>query len=130
MNNDRRRYSVIPIRAVGLVKRGEHWRVLAALCSYTSPSGVAYPNQTTLGEMCQMGQPHVSRAIRELHRLGLVRLLRPKGKKHKRAFMRGNRYQVLYDPNAPLPSPLETEIAWNSRTNRWPSHQDRGGTEG
>ena len=125
---DQRKYSVIPIRACGLVKQGLHWRVLAALCAHASPSGVAYPNQSTLAEMVGTSKAPVSRAIKELHRLGLVRLLQPKGKKLRGAFMRGNRYQVLYTPNAPLPSMKETEIAWGSRTQRWHNHQKRGGT--
>jgi hypothetical protein len=37
MNNDARRYSVLPIRAVGMVRRQYDWRVLAVICSYASP---------------------------------------------------------------------------------------------
>jgi hypothetical protein len=119
MNVDRRRYSIIPIRALPIVKRAYDWRVLAALCTHTSPRGVCYPNQSTLSELVEIPQPHVSAAIKRLHEMGLVRMLRPVGKKHPRGFQRGNRYQVLYEPNAPLPGPLEMEIPWGSRVNRW-----------
>ena len=117
---DRRDYSVIPVRACGLVKRGTSWRVLAALGNYASGWGVCYPSQKTLGELAgNMDQAHVSRAVKDLHQLGLVRLLLPKGRKHPKAVQRGNRYQVLFTPNAPLPSDRELDIGWGARTNRW-----------
>jgi hypothetical protein len=116
---DGRRYSIIPIRASGLVKKGRTWRVLAALCSHSSRQGVCYPNQQTLSAMTGINQAHVSRAIRELYELGLLRYLLPIGKKPRGAFQRGNRYQILYEVNAPLPSEMEIEIAPGSRTGRW-----------
>ena len=111
MKKDGRRFSVIPIRAVGLVKRQHDWRTLAALCSYTSPLGVAYPNQQTLARDAGLEQSHISKALRRLHALGLIRFLVPKGKKRPGAFRRGLRYQVLYEANAPLPSAKEIEAA-------------------
>lgn len=119
MNNDRRRYSILPIRALPLVKLGHDWRVLAALCSHTSPQGVCYPNQQTLAEMVNSQQPHVSESIKRLHAMGLVRMLMPVGKKRPRAFQRGNRYQILYEPDAPMPNPHEIELPWGARTKRW-----------
>lgn len=116
---DHRRYSVIPFRALPLVKHGHDWRVLAALCSHTSPHGVCYPGQVTLATMIGSHQPHVSASIKRLHSMGLVRMLQPVGKRHPRGFQRGNRYQVLYELNAPLPNAHEMEIAWGSRVNRW-----------
>ena len=56
--SDGRHYSIVPIRAIGLVKRGMTWRTLAALCAHTSKSGVCYPNQTTLGDMAGMDRAH------------------------------------------------------------------------
>jgi len=114
--SDARRFSVIPIRAVGLVRRQVDWRVLAALCTYTSPLGIAYPNQRTLARDAGLAQPHVSKSLRRLYELGLVRFLKPKGRKHPKAFRRGLRYQVLYEPNAPLPSAKEVEMAPLPRT--------------
>lgn len=112
MNKDRRRFSVLPIRAIGMIRRSHDWRTLAALCSYASPLGIAYPNQSTLARDAGLQQPHVSRALRRLHALGLIRFLVPKGRKRPGAFRRGLRYQVLYDgPNAPLPSAKEIEAA-------------------
>jgi len=125
---DARRYSVLPIRAIGMVKKGRTFRVLAALCAHASPAGICYPNQERLMEMTGVHQADISRAIYELWMLGLVRYLEPKGEKHKNAYQRGNRYQVLYAPNAPLPSPLEREIPPGCRTKRWDHHLKRGGT--
>ena len=125
---DARRYSVLPIRAIGIVKKGRTFRVLAALCAHASPAGICYPNQERLMEMTGVHQADISRAIYELWMLGLVRYLEPKGEKHKNAYQRGNRYQVLYAPNAPLPSPLEREIPPGCRTKRWDHHLKRGGT--
>ena len=120
MRIDRRHYSIIPIRAVQLVRKGETWRVLAALGHYASVNGICYPAQTTLGEMAGgMSQPHVSRALKELHQLGLVRLLMPVGRKPRKSFQKQNRYQVLYLPDQPLPSAKEVEIGWGARSNRW-----------
>ena len=125
---DARRYSVLPIRAIGIVKKGRTFRVLAALCAHASPAGICYPNQERLMEMTGVHQADISRAIYELWMLGLVRYLEPKGEKHKNAYQRGNRYQVLYVPNAPLPSPHEREISPGCRTKRWDRHLKRGGT--
>ncbi len=109
--SDMRRFSIIPIRAVPMIKRAADWRVFAALCTYTSPLGIAYPNQQTLAEDCGMGQPDISKALRRLYHMGLVRYLVPKGRRRPGAFRRGCRYQVLYEPNAPLPSAKEVEAA-------------------
>lgn len=126
--SDRRRFSVLPIRAISLVKKGRTLRVLAALCAHTSPAGICYPAQERITEMTGVHQADISRAIFELWSLGLVRYLEPKGQKHPNAYQRGNRYQVLYRPNAPLPSPHEREIPPGCRTKRWDRHLKRGGT--
>ena len=57
-----------------------------------------------------MDQGDVSRALKDLHQLGLVRVLLAKGRERKGNFQRGNRYQVLYIPDAPLPSDKEIDI--------------------
>ena len=126
--NDLRRFSVLPIRAVSLVKKGRTLRVLAALCAHTSPTGICYPAQERIKEMTGVHQADISRAIYELWTLGLVRYLQPKGQKHRNAYQRGNRYQVLYQPDAPLPSLHEREIPPGCRTKRWDRHLKRGGT--
>lgn len=114
-----RRYSLIPRRAGKLVRRAKTWRVLHALCLHTSKYGVAYPNQRTLSEIIDMGQPDVSKAIRELHDLGLLRYLLPKGRKHPNAYAKGNRYQILYEEDAPLPSEKEQEVGPGHRPGRF-----------
>ncbi len=120
MRIDRRHYSIIPIRAVPIIKRGTTWRVLAALGHYASVHGICYPAQQTLGDLAgSMGQPDVSRAVKELHEAGLLRMLLPAGRKPRGAFQRGNRYQILYTEDQPLPSEKEIEIGWGARTRRW-----------
>ena len=57
-----------------------------------------------------MGQGDVSRALKDLHQLGLVRVLLPKSRKRKGGFQRGNSYQGLYILDAPLPSDREIDI--------------------
>lgn len=120
MKVDRRLYSIIPARAVPIIKRGGTWRILAALGHYASGYGVCYPNQRTLGDLAGgIDQADVSRAVKELHEAGLLRMLLPAGRKHPHGFQVGNRYQILYYPDQPLPSAKELEIGWGSRVNRW-----------
>lgn len=120
MNVDRRHYSIIPVRAIGMVRRATSWRVLAALGHHASGTGLCYPSQATLGALAGgMDQAAVSRAVKDLYELGLVRMLLPVGPKLRGSFQKQNRYQVLWTPYAPMPNEREIEIAWGSRVNRW-----------
>jgi len=117
---DRRLYSKIPIRSCDIVRRGNDWRVLAAICATASPLGICYASQKYLGELAGGLDPaSVSRAVKYLHESKLIRLLLPKGHPYPGRFQRGNRYQVLYQENAPLPSKNEIELTWGHRTKRW-----------
>jgi hypothetical protein len=117
---DRRLYSKIPIRSCDIVRRGNDWRVLAAICATASPLGICYASQKYLGELAGGLDPaSVSRAVKYLHKSKLIRLLLPKGRPYPGRFQRGNRYQVLYQENAPLPSMNEIELQWGTRTKRW-----------
>ena len=117
---DRRRYSKSPIRSCDIVKRGNDWRVLAAICATASPLGICYASQKYLAELAGGIDPaSVSRAIKTLHESKLIRLLLPKGRPYPGRFQRGNRYQVLYQENVPLPSKNEIELQWGARTKRW-----------
>ena len=117
---DRRLYSKIPIRSCDIVRRGNDWRVLAAICATASPLGICYASQRYLGELAGGLDPaSVSRAVKHLHKSKLIRLLLPKGRPYPGRFQRGNRYQVLYQENAPLPSKNEIELQWGARTARW-----------
>ena len=116
----RRLYSKIPIRSCDIVKRGNDWRVLAAICATASPLGICYASQKYLAELAGGIDPaSVSRAIKNLHESKLIRLLLPKGRPYPGRFQRGNRYQVLYQENVPLPSKNEIELQWGARTKRW-----------
>ena len=117
---ERRLYSKIPIRSCDIVRRGNDWRVLAAICATASPLGICYASQKYLGELAGGLDPaSVSRAVKYLHKSKLIRLLLPKGRPYPGRFQRGNRYQVLYQENAPLPSMNEIELQWGTRTKRW-----------
>ena len=117
---DRRLYSKIPIRSCDIVRRGNDWRVLAAICATASPLGICYASQKYLGQLAGGLDPaSVSRAVKYLHESKLIRLLLPKGRPYPGRFQRGNRYQVLYQEDAPLPSKNEIELQWGARTKRW-----------
>ena len=117
---DRRLYSKIPIRSCDIVKRGNDWRVLAAICATASPLGICYASQKYLAELAGGIDPaSVSRAIKNVHESKLIRLLLPKGRPYPGRFQRGNRDRVLYQENAPLPSKNEIELQWGARTKRW-----------
>ena len=117
---DRRLYSKIPIRSCDIVKRGNDWRVLAAICATASPLGICYASQKYLAELAAgIDSASVSRAIKNLHESKLIRLLLPKGRPYPGRFQRGNRDRVLYQENAPLPSKNEIELQWGARTKRW-----------
>ena len=118
--DDRRTKACAPFRACSLVKRGNDWRVLIAICATASPLGICYAGQKYLGELAGGLDPaSVSRAVKNLHQMKLIRLLLPKGKPYPGRFQRGNRYQILYLENAPLPSKKEIELQWGARTKRW-----------
>jgi DNA-binding transcriptional ArsR family regulator len=104
-------YSIIPARAVADKRiRGNVLRVFCCLCCYTSPLGIAYPNQATMARRLGIHPTAISKAIRRLREAGYIRLLVPAGKRRPGAFKRGNRYQVLIRGKDPLPSDKETEL--------------------
>jgi len=101
-------FSLLPSRAISDKRLSRNdLRVLGALCCYTSPKGICYPNQETLYKNIGVARPNISRAIRRLTNFGYIRHLVPKGKKMPRAFRRGNRYQILVRGNEGLPSEKE-----------------------
>lgn len=122
MNEDRRRYSIVPFWTLPLVKTGRDWRVLAAIGAHASPLGILYASQDTLGDLIGMDQAHVSRAVKSLYEMEVIRLLQPKGKKHPKAWQRSNRMQLCYDgPRSlqPMPSAKEIELSYGHRLARW-----------
>jgi hypothetical protein len=103
-------FSLLPSRAISDKRLSRNdLRVLGALCCYTSPKGICYPNQETLYKNTGVARPNVSRAIKRLTIYGYVRHLIPKGKKLRMAFKRGNRYQILIRGNEAVPSPNERQ---------------------
>ena len=117
---DRRLYSKTPIRACQFDLKKNDLRVLHALGACASPRGICYASQKHLGELAGgIDQADVSRAVKRLHHFQLIRLLLPKGKPFKGRYQRGNRYQILYEENAPLPSKHEIELEFGARTGRW-----------
>jgi hypothetical protein len=102
----KRQWSVIPVRALLDRKLHQsHFRVLVALCVFTNSHGVCWPGVKTIGAILDVDPASVSRAITRLVKAGYVRKLRPQDYQMEHAkFGKINRYQVLYQPDAPLPS--------------------------
>ena len=107
----RRAWSILPVRALLDRKMNEpQLRALAALCIYTNSFGVCYPALRTLAAILGKDLASVSRIISRLEKRGYVRKLRAQDYQHKQ-FGNANRYQVLYEPDAPLPSWEEVQTA-------------------
>lgn len=102
----KRQWSVLPVRA--LLDRGltpVEFRTLAALCVYTNSHGVCWPGIETLSQIVGSDKAVISRTVTKLVRKGYVRRLRPADYQMEFAkFGKINRYQVLYRPDAPLPT--------------------------
>jgi len=102
----KRQWSILPVRA--LLDRNLHqtmFKTLAALCVFTNSYGVCWPGVKTLGAILDDDPGSVSRNIAKLVKAGYVRKLRPQDYQMEFAkFGKINRYQVLYEPDAPLPS--------------------------
>ena len=104
-------FSLLPSRAISDLRLARNdIRVLGALCCYTSPKGICFPNQQTLARNLNVARSTVTRAVTRLKKFGYIRPLLPKGKKHKSAIKRGNRYQILIRGNEDLPSEKESEL--------------------
>lgn len=104
-------FSLLPSRAISDSRLSRNdIRVLGALCCYTSPKGICFPNQETLAKNLGILRSSVTRAISRLKRCGYIRFLVPKGKKRKGSIRRGNRYQILIRGDEGLPSEKELEI--------------------
>lgn len=102
-------FSLLPSRAVSDMRLSRNdIRVLGALCCYTSPKGICFPNQETLARNLNVARSNVTRAVTRLKKFGYIRRLLPKGKKHKSAIKRGNRYQILIRGDEGLPSDKES----------------------
>ena len=87
-------------------------RVLGVICIYTNAAGVAWPSLFTIARHVDRRKETVSRHIQKLIKAGYLRKLQRKDyPKHIRAKSRGktNRYQVLYTPNAPIPTREDIE---------------------
>lgn len=98
-------FSLLPSRSLSDNRLSKNdLKVLGALCCYTSPKGICFPNQSTIANQLAIHRPSVTRAVSRLHEFGYIRFLTPKGKKHKSALRRGNRYQILIRGDEKLPS--------------------------
>ena len=104
-------FSLVPSRAISDTRLSRNdLRILGALCCYTSPKGICFPNQSTLANHLGIQRPSVTKAISRLKGFGYIRFLIPKGRKHPSAIKRGNRYQILIRGDEKLPSDKEMEI--------------------
>ena len=117
---DTRSFFRLPARACWMVEGKNDWKVLSAICMTSSWIGICYASQEYLANLSGISnQPTVSKAVKNLHKLKLIRLLLPKGKAYPGRFQRSNRIQVLFEENAPLPNEKELALEWGSRTRRW-----------
>ena len=117
---DLRSFFRLPARACWMVEGKNDWKVLAAICMTSSWVGICYASQQYLANLSGIShQSTVSKAVKTLHKLKLIRLLLPKGKAYPGRFQRSNRIQVLFEENAPLPSEKELALEYGCRTRRW-----------
>lgn len=109
----KRQWSVIPVRALLDRKLAAvQFRTLAALCVFTNSHGVCWPGIETLAKIVGSDKAVISRTITRLVKIGYVRRLRPQDYQMEHAkFGKINRYQVLYQPDAPLPTWEEVKSA-------------------
>ena len=109
----KRQWSILPVRALldrGLKER--EFRTLAALCIFTNSYGVCWPGVTTLSAIIDCDKATISRVLNRLVSKGYVRKLKPSDYQMEFAkFGKISRYQVLYEPDAPLPSWEEVQSA-------------------
>jgi hypothetical protein len=109
----KRQWSIIPVRALMDRKlHTSHFRVLAGLCIFTNSHGVCWPGVQTVADIVGVDPASISRSIARLVKAGYVRRLRPQDYQMEYAqFGKINRYQVLYDVDAPLPTWEEVQSA-------------------
>ena len=117
---DTRSFFRLPARACWMVEGKNDWKVLSAICMTSSWIGICYASQEYLADLSGISNPPtVSKAVKNLHGLKLIRLLLPRGKAYPGRFQRSNRIQVLFEENAPLPSEKELALEYGCRTRRW-----------
>ena len=75
---------------LGWLKDGD-FRVLRVICKYADVHGIAYPSQRTMALACGCGQSTVSKRVKRLTRLGLIRISRRGCFRTKTA----TRYQII-----------------------------------
>ena len=95
--NDLRLYIHLPIRAYKDPRLQQHRQalfVLAALCAYTDPRGICFPNQLSLAKDLNVSRQAISRYIKRLIEWGYVKYARKQFRGQ-----RGNSYFVVYDKN-------------------------------
>lgn len=109
----KRQWSIIPVRALMDRKlHTSHFRVLAGLCIFTNSHGVCWPGVQTVADIVGVDPASISRSIARLVKAGYVRRLRPQDYQMEYAqFGKINRYQVLYEVDAPLPTWEEVQSA-------------------
>lgn len=103
---DRRKVSVLPIRAVfdqQLTHGG--LQVLAAICAFSNRAGITWVSQTRLAKDLQISQQAVSKQVMQLRKLGYLETIK-KGFKGERS----DTIRVIFDPTVDA----ETAIAVTS----------------
>lgn len=98
------KYSVVPPRAAQKQLSPADYKVLIVLGAMTNKYGVCWPKHTTIAERCGIEVNTSKKSLMRLVRLKLVRRLKSK---HRFQLKTPGRYQILIDPDQPLPSEEE-----------------------
>ena len=95
---DNRTYAHIPISAIKdkrFQNRKTAFRVLAAICSYSDFSGLAFPNQSTLAKILGVSRTSISRQIKILMDMGYI--MKSFYKPSIAKYIKGNCYFIKFD---------------------------------
>ena len=87
-------------------------RVLGALCAFVNRAGVCWPAMNTIADLAGLKQRQsVHNSLKRLKTGKYVRQLKPKDFQETASGWKGNRYQVLWDGDEPLPTYEDLHIA-------------------
>jgi len=110
---DKNPWSVVPLRAFADDKlRETDLRVLGAICTFVNRAGVCWPAMMTIAELAGLKQRQsVHNSLKRLKAGKYVRQLQPKDFQETASGWKGNRYQVLWDGDEPLPTYEDLHVA-------------------
>ena len=112
LSENKRPWSVMPMRALSDKLKERELRVLGAVCSFTNRAGVCWPSLDTLCDVSGYKErKSVLDGMKRLKARKYVRQLNPKDYQETSSGWKTNRYQVLWDGDEPLPTYEEIHTA-------------------